>query len=194
MRGAFLALPPSQAVLFLIEHTGLKRLYEKGEEKDDEKLENLKELVSFATRYDNLAPQEGIELLLADAALTTDQDNLEVKNNSVKLMTVHASKGLEFDCVFISGLEEGLFPHEGDEGASQEEVEEERRLFYVALTRARKKVFLSWAETRMIFGTTSVSAPSQFITDIEAKYIENEVWSTDEKRRRGIEAILSIDF
>jgi DNA helicase-2/ATP-dependent DNA helicase PcrA len=123
-----------------------------------------------------------------------DQDNLEVKQNSVKLMTVHASKGLEFDCVFITGLEEGLFPHGDDEDTGLEETEEERRLFYVALTRARKKVYLCWAETRTIFGSTSVSVPSQFIADISEEYLEQEKWSNEEKRRRGIEAILSIDF
>jgi len=87
---------------------------------------------------------------------------------------VHASKGLEFDIVFVSGLEDGLFPHqrvnEGD--VSPEEREEERRLFYVALTRARKKVFLSHAETRTLFGRRQINIPSEFIFDIPETLVE----------------------
>ena len=88
-------------------------------------------------------------------------------------MTVHSSKGLEFPYIFITGLEEGLFPHErlGDEKTDEEE---ERRLFYVALTRAKKKVFLSFAHIRTIFGTQRVNAPSSFLKDIRSELIESE--------------------
>ena len=91
-------------------------------------------------------------------------------------MTVHAAKGLEFDEVFIAGLEEGLFPHKKifESSVSEEENEEERRLFYVALTRARKKVYLSFASVRTIFGTTQVNIPSEFISDISDDLIESE--------------------
>jgi DNA helicase-2/ATP-dependent DNA helicase PcrA len=86
-------------------------------------------------------------------------------------MTVHSAKGLEFPYVFITGLEEGLFPHErlSDEGV---DVEEERRLFYVALTRAEKKVFLSFAHIRTIFGSQRVNVPSSFLSDIREELIE----------------------
>jgi DNA helicase-2/ATP-dependent DNA helicase PcrA len=88
-------------------------------------------------------------------------------------MTVHASKGLEFDYVFITGLEEDLFPHQRMNSVkNKEDSEEERRLFYVALTRARKKVFLTYANTRTIFGSAQVNTPSQFIGDIEESFIE----------------------
>ena len=90
-------------------------------------------------------------------------------------MTVHAAKGLEFKNVFIAGLEDGLFPHErhGDTGSSSDR-EEERRLFYVAITRAEKKVFLSFANFRTIFGSRQINAPSEFISDIPADLIEKE--------------------
>ena len=101
-----------------------------------------------------------------------EQDSLTDpgEKNAVSLMTVHASKGLEFDVVFVVGMEEGIFPHERhDENADDEE---ERRLFYVALTRARKKVFLSHAATRMIYGTRTIGVPSQFLADISKDLVE----------------------
>src|SRR3989344_1315049 len=100
-------------------------------------------------------------------------------------MTVHASKGLEFDHVFITGLEEDLFPHSKPDGERKnlEEQEEERRLFYVALTRARKKVFLSYTQMRSMFGTRDWNAPSSFLEDIDAELLE--VTGTDGARERG---------
>ena len=90
-------------------------------------------------------------------------------------MTVHASKGLEFKFVFVTGLEDGLFPHERqNESQSGEDREEERRLFYVALTRAKEKLFLSFANFRTIFGSRNINAPSEFISDIPADLLEKE--------------------
>jgi len=91
-------------------------------------------------------------------------------------MTVHAAKGLEFDFVFISGLEEGLFPHRrhDEDFITEEEAEEERRLCYVALTRARKKLYLSYAQTRTLFGTKSINIPSEFILEIPDSFLERE--------------------
>ena len=88
-------------------------------------------------------------------------------------MTVHASKGLEFKYVFVTGLEEGLFPNQrAGESKSAEDSEEERRLFYVAITRAREKLFLSFANFRTIFGSRQINSPSQFISDIPRDIIE----------------------
>ena len=88
-------------------------------------------------------------------------------------MTVHAAKGLEFDYVFVVGLEQDLFPHSGF-GEADRDQEEERRLFYVALTRAREKLFLSYAQTRMIYGNRQVNIPSEFIFDIDDSLLETE--------------------
>ncbi|NQV93262.1 UvrD-helicase domain-containing protein [Candidatus Kaiserbacteria bacterium] len=166
---------PSETVKYILKESGLETLLKSGKdshkEENLERLQNVYELVTLATKYDNFSPQEGMEKLLEDAALATDQDSLEKETDAVKLMTVHASKGLEFDYVFVSGLEEDLFPqHSNDDRDS----EEERRLFYVALTRARKKVFLTFASTRMIFGSREVRLPSDFISDIPDEYIETE--------------------
>ena len=93
--------------------------------------------------------------------------------NAIKLMTVHASKGLEFEYVFITGLEDGLFPHQKQgERETAEDREEERRLFYVALTRAKRKLFLSYADFRTIFGSRQINAPSEFLADIPKDLIE----------------------
>lgn len=167
-----LAHRPSEAIKFVLATSGFEEHLKGGSEEDVERLENIHELVTLAKKYDALPAPLGVEKLLEDAALATDQDEMEEKLPAVKLMTVHASKGLEFSSVFITGLEEGLFPHEGDEQESQEHEEEERRLFYVALTRAKRKVFLSYTSMRTIFGAQHVNIPSEFITDIPEDVLE----------------------
>lgn len=159
---------PSDAVKFIIKATGLEDLYAHGGEEEQERLENMRELATVAAAYDHFPPGEAVEKFLSDAALSGEQDELAEKRDAVRLMTVHASKGLEFDCVFITGLEQDLFPHPREHGNGPiEESEEERRLFYVALTRARHRVFLSYANVRTIFGNRTVNLPSEFLADIE---------------------------
>lgn len=168
--------PVSATLRFIISRTGLETHFKKnGTEEDLERLENLRELVTLAVRYDELSAEEGVEALLENAALQSDQDEIKHKEeyDAVRLMTVHASKGLEFPYVFISGLEEGLFPHErlDDTGVDHEE---ERRLFYVALTRAEKKVWLTYAHMRTIFGSQRVNIPSSFLNDIDTAHVDME--------------------
>lgn len=182
---------PSEIIKFIIKASGLEDALEKGGDEDEERLENIKELVSFASKYDNTPGDEGIERFLTDSALESDQDDLEKKKDGVKLMTVHSAKGLEFDTVFITGLEDGLFPHAGmrEENMTAEEAEEERRLFYVALTRAKKKLFLSYSQTRTIFGRRQVNIPSEFIFDIP-----EELTIQEEKNEPRRKPLLNIDF
>ncbi len=164
----------SKTLKFIMKRTGLEAEFKKnGTEEDLSRLENLQELVTLATRYDELGPEEAVEALLDNAALQSDQDELQSKEekDAVRLMTVHAAKGLEFPYVFITGLEEGLFPHERLDSKGVDH-EEERRLFYVALTRAEKKLFLTYAHMRTIFGSQKVNTPSSFISDIDDSYIE----------------------
>jgi DNA helicase-2/ATP-dependent DNA helicase PcrA len=182
---------PSVAVKKIIEKSGMEKMYETGLEEDTDRLENVMELVTLATRYDDLPPEEGIEKFLEESSLASDQDSLDDGKNGVRLLTAHSSKGLEFDFVFICGLEADLFPHCGfGDRKTGEEREEERRLFYVALTRARKKLFLTHAETRTIFGKTEVNAPSEFLDDISAKYLEKENYGGVAER----EPIFKIEF
>jgi len=170
------SVPLSEAIKWIVTASGIEAELKKGGSEDEERLENIKELVTFATRYDHMVTrEEAVDRFLSDVALQSDQDELKDEKPAVRLMTVHASKGLEFEYVFISGLEEGLFPHERmsetkDESAS----EEERRLFYVALTRAKHKVFLTYAGVRTIFGSRQVTVPSEFIFDIDEEFLQAE--------------------
>ena len=165
----------SDTIRFIMKQSGLEAMYkEEGSDEALERLENLRELVTLATRYDHLPPGEAVLQLLENAALQSDQDEIKNKEefNAVRLMTIHAAKGLEFAYVFITGLEEGLFPHERLDDARIDQ-EEERRLFYVALTRAEKKVFLSYAHMRTIFGSQRINIPSSFLNDISTEHIES---------------------
>lgn len=157
---------PSETIKYILKITGLEEKLSHGSSDEQEELENMKELVSLSLKYDNLPIGEGVEKLLEEASLASDQDSLIHKSNGVRIMTVHASKGLEFKYVFVAGLEQDLFPHTRTDNKSKEDNEEERRLFYVAITRARQKLFLSYAELRTIFGTKQVNTPSEFIYDI----------------------------
>ena len=186
-----LVSPPSKTILFIAEEVGLNKNLEKTEE-GQERIENIKELAVLASRYDKLNPETGVEKLLEDTSLASDQDSDKEEKDGVRLMTVHASKGLEFSYIFITGLEEGLFPHDKDrnENVSEEEAEEERRLFYVAITRAKKKLFLSYAQTRTIFGSRGVNIPSEFILEIPDEYLEREFLDYTPKKK----PLLHIEF
>ncbi len=168
----------SEVIKFTVKKSGIEEELQKGTDEDVERLENIKELASLALKYNNLEGSKGVEKLLEDASLSSDQDSIlinsekEKAKDGVRLMTVHASKGLEFKYVFITGLEDGLFPHERNGEASGEDMEEERRLFYVALTRAREKLFLSFANFRTIFGSRQINTASEFISDIPRDLLE----------------------
>ncbi len=166
--------PISETIKYIMARSGIEGMYrEEKTEEALERLENLRELVTLSTRYNEMPPLEAVEQLLESAALQSDQDEIKDKEelNAVRLMTVHAAKGLEFAYVFISGLEEGLFPHERlDDGKTDKE--EERRLFYVALTRAEKKIFLTYAHMRTIFGSQRINVPSSFLNDISKEHVE----------------------
>ncbi len=171
----------SEVVKYTVKKSGIEAELKNGGDDDLERLENIKELATLALKYDHLKNGAGIEKLIEDASLASDQDSIMLhdekkeKINAVKLMTVHASKGLEFKYVFVTGLEDGLFPHQRNgESKNAEDGEEERRLFYVALTRAKEKLFLSWANFRTIFGSRQINSPSEFLADIPEDLIENE--------------------
>ncbi|MCX6701877.1 MAG: hypothetical protein NTX96_01620 [Candidatus Zambryskibacteria bacterium] len=191
-KNVLISQKPSEAIKYLIKTSGMENMYKTRTDEDTERLENIMELVSLATKYDISPAEEGIEKFLTDAALASDQDSLDEERKGVKLMTVHSSKGLEFDYVFISGLEANLFPHKKMYEGKRvgEDKEEERRLFYVGLTRAGKKLFLTHAETRTIFGAREINSPSQFLDDIPEKYIEKESFFGKSYK----EPLFSIDF
>lgn len=145
----------------------------------EDRLENLEELLTVARKYDGAGScSDGISKFLEEIALLQDLDKIKNTDNKITLMTVHASKGLEFPIVFIVGLEEGLFPHSRTL-IEPSELEEERRLCYVAITRAKEKLILTFTKYRNIFGSTQASLPSRFIGEIPAHLASFETNGTD---------------
>ena len=142
------------------------------EENKEDRTRNIEELLNSITEMEKETPGLTLSEYLDTISLASSIDGLEEEDNHVKLMTVHSSKGLEFDYVFIAGMEDGLFP--SDQGDStDDEIEEERRLCYVAVTRARKELTISHAEERMIWGQTSyMRRPSRFISEMKKDELE----------------------
>jgi DNA helicase-2/ATP-dependent DNA helicase PcrA len=128
----------------------------------EERLQNVKELISVAKEYEAL----GLSGFLEEVALISDLDSVDDAADSVTLMTLHAAKGLEFPAVFMIGLEESIFPH-SRAFYDQDELEEERRLCYVGMTRAREELYLTHAASRMLYGSVQHNPPSRFLSDID---------------------------
>lgn len=156
----------------LVERTGyLRMLEEKHTVEDDARAENIKELKSSIINYKGETDTPTLEGYLADVALYTDMDNYDDNADCVVMMTMHSAKGLEFPNVFVVGCEEGIFPGIKAIGES-DEMEEERRLCYVAITRAKKLLYLSCARQRMLFGRTTANRVSRFVDEIPEEHIE----------------------
>ncbi|MEA3193702.1 MAG: ATP-dependent helicase UvrD/PcrA [Betaproteobacteria bacterium] len=164
-------LPLAEIVEVVVEKSGLKKHYETEREGAD-RVENLDELVNAAATFNEeereVEPGETLDPLtsfLTHAALEAGDHQAGEGQEALQMMTVHSAKGLEFDVVFLSGLEEGLFPHE-QSANERDGLEEERRLAYVAITRARNRLYLSHAQTRMLHGQTRYNIPSRFLEEI----------------------------
>ncbi len=157
-----LSLP--EIVVHMLEHSGLVEHY-RTEREGVNRLENLNELINAATSYIQEAEDDSLAAFLAHASLEAGEHQSGDNQDALQLMTVHSAKGLEFHSVFLSGLEEGLFPHENSRNEAGG-LEEERRLMYVALTRARRRLYLSFAQNRMLHGQTRYNIPSRFLQEI----------------------------
>ena len=170
----------------VLDKSGLrKELVEEKTLEADIRLENLEEFKSVAKSFEDEMGVVSLDDFLLNVSLITDNNDLKEDNNAVSLMTIHAVKGLEFDYVFVVGLEEGLFPHQNSM-FSEDELEEERRLCYVAITRCKKKLYLSNARMRLMYGSEQVYPISRFINEIDANLLENEskVVKYDEKNKK----------
>ncbi|MEK7480066.1 MAG: UvrD-helicase domain-containing protein [Patescibacteria group bacterium] len=183
IRHAVNTLPASEAVRFCIEASGIQKMYAGKTEEDAEYLGNVRELANLAAKYESDEPPAGIERLLEEAALQSEQDELDMTRDAggISLMTVHAAKGLEFDAIFVVGMEQGLFPSMRNDDTR--DPEEERRLFYVALTRARKYLFLSYAYERSKYGTRESAMPSEFLSDIDPRLVRGPQGTPVQKKR-----------
>ncbi|WP_424936296.1 MULTISPECIES: ATP-dependent helicase [Bacteria] len=185
-------VPPPTAVtegltLLLSKSGYMDALRASRDPQDEARLENLDELIAVTREFARNNPEGTISDFLTEVALVSDADDLDDASGVVSLMTMHTAKGLEFDAVFVTGVEEDLIPHRisaGEPGGPQEE----RRLFYVGITRARKRLYLSLAMTRAQFGEVSVAMPSRFLQEIPADLIDWKQSPGDVNSRGGTQS------
>ncbi|MDN5835727.1 MAG: UvrD-helicase domain-containing protein [Nitrosospira sp.] len=164
MRRICKTLPLPGIVEHMLEHSGLAAHYH-AEREGAERLENLNELITAATSFVHEIEDDSLVAFLTHASLEAGEHQAGSGQDALQLMTVHSAKGLEFHSVFLSGLEDGLFPHDNSRNEAGG-MEEERRLMYVALTRARRRLYLSFAQSRMLHGQTRYNIPSRFLREI----------------------------
>lgn len=188
----------------VLTRSGYKQYWEdEADPQADARLENIEELISAAASFEDdirqatAAPIDTLMMLegfLENASLVSDQDAVDEDADQITFMTIHAAKGLEFPYVFIVGMEEGLFPHQRSiENGSEEDVEEERRLCYVGITRAKRKLYLAHAESRRLHGRSEWSLPSRFIEEIPVKYREELQWrGIDGGAREPVDSVLRV--
>jgi len=164
MQQSCLELTLPEIIKHMIEHSGLVPYYNSQREGAN-RLENLNELINAVTSYIQEAEDSSLTAFLAHASLEAGEHQSGNDQDAIQLMTVHSSKGLEFHSVFLSGLEEGLFPHDNSRNEAGG-LDEERRLMYVALTRAQRRMYLSFTQSRMMHGQTRYNIPSRFLKEI----------------------------
>ena len=175
-------LPINELMENILKRTGLEAMYLAEGEEGEYRLENIAELISKAADFSDKNPEKTLADFLEDVTLVSDIDNYSEDENAVSLMTLHSAKGLEFNVVFISGMEEGIFPsYRALMTGSQSEMEEERRLCYVGITRAKERLFLTNARQRMLRGMTNFNAPSRFLEEIPAEIVETTKFSLLDK-------------
>ena len=168
LRGRIGVLPLPELLDEVLEASGYRAMLADGSEDGEERWANLLELRAVTTRYDDLEPEDALDRLLEETALVADQDSYEGNADASTLITLHAAKGLEFPVVFIAGLEEGLFPHSRALD-DERQLEEERRLAYVGITRAKRRLYLSHAWRRATWGMGQAAVPSRFLLEIPAE-------------------------
>lgn len=173
-------VPLHELVEQTIELSGYREMLEAMGEAEADRLENVRELVSNVVAYEQTHDEPTLSGFLEEVALISDIDNYDNDADAVVLMTIHSAKGLEFPVVFIPGFEEGIFP--GLQSATNpEELEEERRLAYVAITRARERLYCLHVKERLIYGHTQYNQPSRFLAEIPDEVIDRELPPTAEK-------------
>ncbi len=168
------SVPPEKVIRSWIENCGFIDHLRK-EDEGEERVRNVQELLDSFDRFRSEFPESGINAFLENVTLVSDIDQVDLKSSVVALLTVHAAKGLEFDQVVVAGLEDGLFPLINDASAMQD-LEEERRLCYVALTRARKRLALSSVSYRSRYGRTEWTKPSRFFDEIPLEELDGDLF------------------
>ncbi len=179
-------LPLPELLDDVLEQSGYRAMLADGSEEGEERWANLLELRSVTTRYDDLSPDDAVDRFLEETALVADQDQYEGGADAVTMITLHAAKGLEFPIVFIAGLEEGVFPHSRALD-DEKELEEERRLAYVGMTRAKQRLFLSHAWRRATWGMGQASVPSRFLFEIPAELMVGPQLAREDDDETGLD-------
>ncbi len=155
----------------VLDKTKYVEMLDDGTMEGEARIENLKELISLATKFEDQEPEEALENFLGEISLLESFSSKEVVGETVTLMTIHSAKGLEFNYVFVVGMEENLFPH-SNSMMDEHEMEEERRLAYVAITRAKRKLFMTYTKSRKYFGKTQRNLLSRFVEDIDNSILD----------------------
>jgi DNA helicase-2/ATP-dependent DNA helicase PcrA len=184
MRSRIGVLPLPELLDAILERSGYRAMLADGSEEGEDRWNNLLELRSVTTRYDDLSPEDALDRLLEETALVADQDAYEGEADAVTLITLHAAKGLEFPVVFIAGMEEGVFPHSRSLD-DERQMEEERRLAYVGITRAKRRLFLSHAWRRSTWGMGGASVPSRFLLEIPQELMVGPSLAVDDEHADG---------
>ncbi len=158
---------------YLLDRTGYVNAIreEDDEETADERIDNLQEFISVATEFEPAETDNILGEFLTQVSLVSDLDSMDESNNALTLMTLHSAKGLEYDVIFLTGLEEGIFPHNNSQ-TTNTELEEERRLMYVGVTRAKKKLYITHASRRRMWGEYRYNTPSRFLSEIPSNLCE----------------------
>ena len=168
---AMYSMKPSEFLETIIDKTGYVRQLEAVKTEENEtRIENIRELQGAVTEYEAQNPEGGVTDFLENVALVTDLDNMGESRGAVTMMTIHSAKGLEFECVFLAGMEETIFPI-SRAMFDDDQLEEERRLCYVGITRARKRLFMSHARTRMLYNTRQANQKSRFLSEIPSRLL-----------------------
>jgi len=172
LQGDMRRLAVADLTVRLLQRIGLEKWLKDDTEEGEERWQNVEELLSVMRKYDQLDPQLSLTSFLEEVALVSEVDRLaELKDDAITLMTVHLCKGLEFEHVTIAGCEEGIFPH-ASSLYDREQLEEERRLMYVGMTRAKTHLTMLFTRARMLWGETKANAASRFLDDLPDKVIE----------------------
>ena len=174
----------ADVITYVYEKSGYKNVLLDGTIEGEMRHENVQELLSVATKFNGI--ENAVQLFVEEVSLASDTDHIEHESGMVHLMTLHSAKGLEFPVVFITGLEEGLIPHSRSM-VNDEEMEEERRLIYVGITRAKKQVFFLYTRQRLLFGSLQANIPSRFIDDIPLSLLEKESTTIAQNTYSGLD-------
>lgn len=177
----------------ILDKSGMRKEYEtEGSLEADLRLENLEEFKSITASFEEQTGSVNLGDFLEEISLVADIEEHKESNDEVTLMTIHSAKGLEFDVVFLIGMEEGIFPHQ-NAFVEENGIEEERRLCYVGITRAREKLYLTNAKRRMLYGRENINQPSRFINEIDEQYIEEAENSVKEIKKIHRESMYTKD-